>query len=131
MESLYDILNIKKIDIEKMIREVIIKTKKELVNLDKERTCLIYTSYLYQNLQDENILSYIVDTMEDLGKDFQHRFIVIPKDEDSNYVLDLTVSQFGENLVFKNMESFGYQLLNKDEYDLYIEYVSGNKGRYK
>ena len=114
-----------------MIREVIIKTKKELVNLDKERTCLIYTSYLYQNLQDENILSYIVDTMEDLGKDFQHRFIVIPKDEDSNYVLDLTVSQFGENLVFKNMESFGYQLLNKDEYDLYIEYVSGNKGRYK
>ena len=129
MDNLYDILNIKKNNVEMIIQEAIKLTRSELVNLVNERTCLIYTSYLYQNLRDQNILCYIVDTMEDLEKEFQHRFIVIPKDIESNYILDLTINQFGSNQLFKEMESFGYQLLNREQYALYIEYVSGNKGR--
>jgi len=128
MNNLYDILNIGNNNIEKVIQEVIDETKRELVNLDKEGTCFIYTSYLYQNLKGRNILCYIVDTMEDYDMEYQHRFIVIPKDEEYNYVLDLTVSQFGENNFFNEMKLKGYQLLNKNTYNSYLKYVSVKRG---
>lgn len=131
MNNLYDILNIKKSDIEKLIQAAIDKTKRELNELTKEQTCLIYTSYLYQNLKKYNIACYIVDTMEDLNREYQHRFVVVPKDEENSYILDLTVSQFGSNSVFKEMEDRGYQLLDNDKYDLYISYVSVNYDRKK
>ena len=131
MNNLYDILNIKKSDIEKSIQVAIDKTKKELNGLTKEQTCFIYTSYLYQNLRKNNIACYIVDTMEDLNRAYQHRFIVVPKNEKSSYVLDLTVSQFGSSCVFKEMEDKGYQLLDNDKYDLYVSYVSVNYDRNK
>jgi len=66
--------------------------------------------------------------MEDYDMEYQHRFIVIPKDEEYNYVLDLTVSQFGENNFFNEMKLKGYQLLNKNTYNSYLKYVSVKRG---
>ena len=126
MNSLYDILNIEKIDIEKGIRVAIAETKKELNGLSVEQMCLVYTSYLYQNLKKEHIVCYIVDTKEDLGRRYQHRFIVLPKDDDNKYILDLTVSQFGDDIMFREMALHGYKLLNNDEYNLYVDYISVN-----
>lgn len=131
MNDLYDILNIKKNNIEKIIQEVITSTKRELANLDTDRTCFIYTSYLYEKLKNRNILAYIVDTMEDLGENYQHRFIVIPKDSQNNYVLDLTISQFGKNEKFKKMELDGYQILDNDNFSSYIGFVSNDSSKKK
>ena len=129
MNNLNDILNIKKIDIEKVIQNVIKETRMELINLDISRMCLVYTSYLYEKLKNNSVLAYIVDTMEDLEKRYQHRFIVIPIDGEKKYVLDLTVCQFGKNEKFKKLELDGYQLLNKTDFSSYIEYVSNANSR--
>ena len=131
MNNLYDILNIRKIDIEKTIQESIADTNKELDNLETDRTCLIYTSYLYKNLKKRNVLAYMVDTMEDLGYEYEHRFIIVPVDIEHNYVLDLTVSQFGKNKVFEKMVVDGYQLLNRGDFALYVEHVANKKVKRK
>ena len=45
--SLYDrMLNIANIDKESIIKQAINKTKSDLANLDDERMCLVYSSYL-------------------------------------------------------------------------------------
>ena len=126
MNNLYDILNVKKIDIESTIKNSIAEVTKELKNLGRERTCFIYTSYLYDNLKNKNILCYIVDTKEDMNSEYQHRFIIVPKDENHNYIIDLTIRQFGHNNLFDNLENQGYQLLNKEEFKEYFNFVTVN-----
>ena len=92
--SLYDkMLNIANIPKESIIEKAILKTKEELNGLDYERMCLLYSSYLYQNLKDLSCLSYIIDTT-DLGFDYKHRFILVPDVSKEYYLLDLTYRQF-------------------------------------
>ena len=119
MESLYNILNLQKINIEKEIEDAISKTKLELTNLDIHQTCVIYTSHLYTHLKEKNILCYIVDTKEDLKMPFLHMFIVIPKDDENNYVLDMTYAQFGIDSMYEK----GYQLLSHEKYSNYLNNI--------
>lgn len=59
--SLYDrMLNIANIDKESIIKQAIKKTKSDLTNLDYERMCLVYSSYLYENLKSLSCLAYII-----------------------------------------------------------------------
>ena len=50
MNLMDKILNIKNVNYEECIKKAIQKTKIELKDLDEERMCFIYSSYLYQNL---------------------------------------------------------------------------------
>ncbi len=87
--SLYDrMLNIANIDKESIIKQAIKKTKSDLTNLDYERMCLVYSSYLYENLKSLSCLAYIIDT-NDLGFDYKHRFILVP-DNNLYYLVDLS-----------------------------------------
>ena len=59
--SLYDrMLNIANIDKESIIRKAIENTKSDLDGLDYERMCLVYSSYLYENLKELSCLAYII-----------------------------------------------------------------------
>ena len=50
--SLYEnILNISNKNIEEEIKSSIIDTRRQLCNLNEDRMCLIYSSYIYQNLK--------------------------------------------------------------------------------
>ena len=116
-------LNIANVDLEKAIEESIAETRNDLNNLTDERTCMIYTSYLYMKLLEKKVLAYTVDTYDDLKMDYRHQFVIVPKDGKKNYVVDLTYGQFGEDEEFSDIYDKGYQLLSKEEYDDYIKNI--------
>ena len=116
-------LNIGKIDIEEMIREGIKETREELENLTTERTCLIYTSHLYKNLRKRGVLAYIIDTQKEFNMEYSHYFIIIPKNRDSNYIVDLTYEQFKYDQAFDSMYNDGYQVLSSDMYKRYLSNI--------
>lgn len=120
--NLYDkMLNISGKDIEEEIKKSIIETKQQLICLDQDRMCLIYSSYLYQNLKKRHILAHIIDT-KDLGFDFNHRFILV-YDKDY-YLLDLTYSQFlDDNPIFIKLLNDGYQKINNKDFLMYLKIV--------
>ncbi len=119
-------LNIINVDVEKAIQEAIYETFKDLDGLIKIRTCKIYNSYVYQHLRDKHIVCKLIDTVGDLGMNYQHFFVVVPKDMESNYVVDLTYRQFGEDKIFLSMYEEGYQLLNDFMYEMYLKRIDGN-----
>ena len=129
MMSLYDkMLNIANKDQEAMFKLAIDKTKKELAGLNKEQMCIVYSSYLYNNLRDLSVLSYIVETT-DLGFNYLHRFILVPDTNTSTYLLDLTYKQFvkDEDKVLEKLVNDGYQKIDNDTYNYYLNKVTREK----
>ena len=124
--SLYDrMLNIANIDKESIIKQAIKKTKSDLTNLDYERMCLVYSSYLYENLKDMSCLAYIVDT-DDLGFDYKHRFVLVPVDNSNYYLADLTYKQFvKEDDMLRKLYNDGYEMIDNDKYNYYLHKVTG------
>lgn len=123
MKNIYDFINIKNNNIEDEIKNSIHKVKEDLKELITERMCKIYTSYLYLNLKEKGVLSKIIDTKEDLNLDYSHYFLVIPKDNNYSYIIDLTYSQFKYNSLFEELYLNGFQLLNKIEYKEYLNNI--------
>ena len=125
--SLYDrMLNIANIDKESIIKQAINKTKSDLANLDYERMCLVYSSYLYENLKELSCLAYIVDT-DDLGFDYKHRFVLVPVDDGNYYLADLTYKQFGtDDEVLNKLYNDGYEMLDNEKYCYYLSKVTGS-----
>ncbi len=124
--SLYDrMLNIANIDKESIIKQAIKKTKSDLTNLDYERMCLVYSSYLYENLKDMSCLAYIVDT-NDLGFSYKHRFVLVPVDNSNYYLADLTYKQFvKEDDMLRKLYNDGYEMIDNDKYNYYLHKVTG------
>lgn len=119
-------LNIANIDKESIIKQAINKTKSDLANLDYERMCLVYSSYLYENLKELSCLAYIVDT-DDLGFDYKHRFVLVPVDDSNYYLADLTYKQFvKEDDILSKLYNDGYQEINNDKYNYYLSKVTGS-----
>lgn len=125
--SLYDrMLNIANIDKESIIKQAIKKTKSDLTNLDYERMCLVYSSYLYENLKDMSCLAYIVDT-NDLGFDYKHRFVLVPVDDSNYYLADLTYKQFvKDDDILSKLYNDGYEKIDNDKYNYYLHKVTGS-----
>ena len=125
--SLYDrMLNIANIDKESIIKQAIKKTKSDLTNLDYERMCLVYSSYLYENLKDMSCLAYIIDT-NDLGFDYKHRFVLVPVDNSNYYLADLTYKQFvKDDDILSKLYNDGYEKIDNDKYRYYLSKVTGN-----
>ena len=125
--SLYKrMFNIKNIDYEEYIKKAILKTKTELSGLDIDRMCLVYSSYLYQNLLDYHLLAHIIDT-KDLGFSFSHRFVLVYNGQDY-YLLDLTYRQFlKKETMFLKLLSDGYQKITNREFNYYLKNVLPNE----
>ena len=125
--SLYDkMLNIANIDKESVIKKAIENTKRDLDGLDYERMCLVYSSYLYENLKALSCLAYIIDT-NDLGFDYEHRFVLVPTDNSSYYLADLTYKQFGkDDDILSKLYNNGYEMIDNDKYNYYLHKVTGS-----
>ena len=120
----YSLINLFNGNIEDKIKEAINKTKIELSDLTTDRTCIIYTNYLYKNLKDVHVLAHIICTA-DIGLDYFHQFIMVPASKNQYYIADLTYSQFGEEEYLKGLYENGYQKLNGEEFDIYMNKISG------
>ena len=108
-----NIINIKGVSLEEKIKRTIDETKDELSGLTTETTCMIYSSYLSENLRREHIAHEIVSTKE-YEYPYEHIFIVVPKDEKSSYIVDLTYEQFQSNK-FPELLQKGYILIKEGE----------------
>ena len=117
--------NISGISIEEKIQVSIINVKKTLNNLTEERTCKIYSSYLYQELLRNHIPCKVVNTL-DLGFSYEHHFVLIPN-TNTYYLADLTFSQFPyqENLLSSLLKN-GYQEISDMEFNAYLLAVLGS-----
>ena len=118
--NLYDsLLNIGGKDIETEIKNSINETKEQLKDLDVDRMCLIYSSYLYENLKKRHVLAHIIDT-KDLGLSYQHRFILVYAKE--YFLIDLTYAQFcNENALFSHLLKDGYQIIDNNTFIDYLK----------
>ena len=125
--SLYDrMLNIANLDKETVIKKAIENTKSDLEGLDYERMCLVYSSYLYENLKDMSCLAYIIDT-DDLGFDYKHRFVLVPADTTDYYLIDLTYKQFiKDDEKLNKLYNDGYEMMDNDKYNYYLNKVTGS-----
>lgn len=125
--SLYDkMLNIANIDKESVIKKAIENTKRDLDGLDYERMCLVYSSYLYENLKSLSCLAYIIDT-NDLGFDYEHRFVLVPTDNSNYYLADLTYKQFvKEDDILSKLYNDGYEKIDNDKYNYYLSKVTNS-----
>lgn len=125
--KLFDkIFNIGDINYEECIKKAILKTKLELQDLDKERMCFIYSSYLYKNLLEYHILAHIINT-KDLGFSFSHQF-VLAYDGIDYYLIDLTYKQFfNKDAIFLKLLFDGYQKVDNLEFNCYLKIILNNE----
>ena len=122
--ELYDLVNIQHNNIEKAIKEAISDTKKTLKNLTTNQMCLIYTSYVYYELRKKHVVAHIMDTEKDFKMEYRHLFVAIPKGVTQNYIIDLTYNQFQLNSLFNDMYINGYQLLDNEKYQKYLDNIT-------
>ena len=125
MENLYDLLNISNKSIEDEIIDAIKKTKESLNGLTTYRMCKIYSSNLSSVLKKKNILHKLIDTSTK-DMDYAHQFVIVPKNDDISYVIDLTFDQFGYNSLFDEMYKNGYMVMNDYIYNMYLDYIEFN-----
>lgn len=102
------LVNIKNIDYEKEIKDIIKKVKDEYDGLTTDMTCKIYSSIIHSKLREKHVNSRIINT-KDLGFAYEHQF-VIASNLQEKYLIDLTYSQFFSELPleFKNLDTNGY-----------------------
>ena len=126
MNLIDKIFNIEDINYEECIKKAILKTKLELQSLDEERMCLIYSSYLYQNLLEYHLLAHLIDT-KDLGFSFCHHF-VLAYDGIDYYLIDLTYKQFfNKDAIFLKLLFDGYQKVDNLEFNCYLKIILNNE----
>lgn len=126
MKDLYEFINISKIPLEKRINLAIAETKKELSDLSTDRTCKIFSRYLYKNLRENHVVSKIISTGE-LGAEFDHHFVIVPINTYEYYLIDLTYQQFKNQELFKELYEKGYEKVTDLNFYLYYAIITGEQ----
>lgn len=123
--------NIMKVNQSKVISDSIKNVNNELNGLTKERMCKVYSSYVYNELKKNHILTRLINT-SDLGFDYEHQFILVPINEITKdyYLIDLTYSQFIKNIedekIFTELLNKGYQKINNELWIKYLKNILRN-----
>jgi len=109
------IRNIRGINVVEKIEKSILNVRGELKGLNKTQMCLVYSSYLLEEMKKNHLQVRLINTL-DLGFSYEHYFILILGDN-KYYIADLTYEQFN-SLDFNILKDKGYMnvddsLLNK------------------
>lgn len=111
---------------EEELKKSISIVKKELSNLTEERMCKVYNGYLLKELNKNHVPSRLINTI-DLGLNYEHIFVLVPKNDNGYFLADLTFSQF--NITGKELNDLlnnGYQEINDQTLSLYLNIVEKN-----
>lgn len=119
--NVYDLINLNNIDIEEAIKEIISDVRSELKDLDTDKTCKIYSSYVTEGLRRKHIVNRIVDS-KDLDCLYSHRFNLVPADGKEYYLIDLTYEQF-DSEDFPELIQDGYMKVNDKTFNRYLDVV--------
>lgn len=115
------LLNIRNLDVEKNIINVISSVRKELSELTENQTCIIYSSYVFRSLREKGVNAKIISTQK-IGFLHKHYFVLVP-DQSKYYLIDLTYSQFSNNSM-PNLIKNGYQEINDEIFNKYLDVVT-------
>ena len=121
MDNLYDILNISG-NKEDKIKNAINKVRLELNDLTENQTCKIYSSYISDELNKNHVVNKIIRTGDFASYD--HHFVLVPKDSDNYYLIDLTWSQFNDHH-FEDLLNDGYTVIHRADLIIYLSIVTG------
>ena len=126
--NLYDkITNIRELDKNKVIEEVIKEVKLEYQKLTTKRTCVIYSSLIYILLNQRHISTRIINT-RDLGFNFEHQFCLVPYQNKEYYLIDLTYEQFN-NTSFNELLQNGYIIINDLDFNNYLNIITNGESK--
>ena len=128
MNDLYDILNISNIPLEKRLELSIAETKKVLKGVDIKGACASYSRHLFSYLNQNHVVSKIVNT-KDLGADYEHFFVIVPINTLEYYLVDLTYPQFENDKLFKELYEKGYEKVTDLNFYLYYAIVTGEQSK--
>jgi len=117
--NVYDLLNLGNVDKEQGIKDAISEVKEALKDLNTDATCKIYSGYITDALRRKHILNRIITT-DDFGCSYSHQFNLVPKDEKTYYLIDLTYEQFHRE-EFPNLKENGYMIVEDDSFRTYLE----------
>lgn len=115
--------NIYQTNYEEELRNSIKKVLVTLEKLTEERTCKIYSSYLYEELKRRHVPARLLTTL-DLGLMYEHQFVLVPSNQGGYFLADLTFRQFGtktESLL--PLLRDGYVRLTDDDFQKYLSIV--------
>lgn len=122
--DLYQLLNISRESVESKIQRAISETKEQLSFLPIERTCVIYSNYLYNNLRNKHVVLRLINT-EDLGIDYKHHFLLVSDKRSSYYLADLTYGQFGDDEYLSKLVRDGYEEMDELKWAYYLSRFDG------
>lgn len=126
MKDIYELLNISNIPLEKRLELSIAQTKKVLNGVDINGACATYSRHLFSYLNENHIMSKIVNTKE-LGAQYEHFFVIIPINIMEYYLVDLTYPQFKNDKLFKELYEKGYEKVTDLNFYLYYTIVTGEQ----
>ena len=121
MNNLYDILNIGG-NKEDIIKSCINTARYDLRNVVEKQRCKIYSSYLSDLLSQKHIINKVIRTGD--FSSYDHHFVMVPKDSDNYYLIDLTYSQFNNDYFIELLED-GYTIINNATLLIYLSIVTG------
>ena len=125
--SVYDLLkNVYGENNEEQLTKSLLSVKEKLNDLDKERMCKVYSSFLSAELSNNHVPHRIINTL-DLDAGYEHHFILVPTNTEGYFLADMTFSQFQpkEKELPKLLE-FGYQLIENDTFNKYLNIVTSD-----
>ena len=128
MKDLYEYVNISNIPLETRIKLSIDETKKQLKDVTTERTCKIYSRYLFSYLSQNHVVGKIIST-KDLGANYDHYFVIVPINTYEYYLIDLTYPQFKNKELFKDLYDKGYEVVTDLNFYLYYAIVTGEQSK--
>ena len=126
--QLYNMIkNISNKNNEEELKKAITKVKQQLNGLTEERMCKVYCSYLLNELRNNHIPARLINT-RDLNLDYEHFFVLVPRNKEGYYLADLTFSQFNEKEehLIKLLKD-GYQYIDNNSFMYYIKIVENAK----
>ena len=119
--NVYDLINLNNIDIEESIKDTIFEVRNILKDLNKNRTCKVYSSYITDGLRRRHIVNRIVDSKE-LDCLYSHQFNLVPCDGKDYYLIDLTYEQFNSE-EFPELIQDGYIKVDDNTFNRYLDVV--------
>lgn len=108
------------------LKGAILRVRSELSNLLEERMCKVYNGYLLNELNKNHVPSRRINTL-DLGLDYEHVFVLVPKNDTGYFLSDLTFSQFNnKSFEFDKLLTDGYQEISDQELNYYLNIIEKN-----
>lgn len=120
--NLYErMLNIKQINIENTIKQIINKNKQIIPNTTG--MCQVASNLIYNDLQSKHIPSRIINTKE-LGLGYEHEFLLV-KDIKKYFLIDITYDQFliSNTILNKELLNNGYIIIDNNTLTNYLNSI--------